>query len=602
MCRPLIDTPPDARRGSVQRRRLLLPLSALALVLLALPGRGSVAAAVDGVPDLRDVQDKARRASEKVRHSVVAVGRGSGVIVSPDGLVLSQHHVTHGFDSQRKPGDHVEVVLADGRRLEAELLGADRTHDLSLARLPAAAPGPYPFVALKGDVNVTPGEWVLEFGHPFSYQPGRPALARLGRVISRIGDAFCTDCVLTNGDSGGPFFNLDGDLVGLLHTGAAESIRHLEGDAVLEERYGALMLCMPAGVIARLMGPMTRGEVSDFAPAESQRFPRDLLAAPDRLALRDFVLGPRMLGAFPVNDKGRGSVVEVLNGGVQVALGTAVDGGVLSKASELPPRPQCRLPDGRVVDATVAAVDRASDLALLHLAGPDAGLRPVRFPDAGDQQSPPVGTLLAAVGVGEAPLAIGIVSAPRRDVPGAPPPTYTLPLRQDARPPGVGGVPQPDGTYRVGRRPGCAALRAGVRPGDVLLSLGGRAVAKDEDLAEAVRGHRSGDVITARLLRGGEELELKLPLGAVGSHEVNRSFRRGDFPCFFENALPTFPCECGGPLIDLDGRFVGINIARLGGHGSAAIPADRVRQVLADLRAGQGADEWKPVPDARAEP
>src|SRR4051812_5482701 len=200
---------------------------------------GAHEAETNHAPDFRDVQDKARRAAEKVRRSVAAVERASGVIITPDGLILSQGHVSHG--ATRKPGDRVKVILHDGRECRAELLGAIATHDISLLKL--LEPGPHPFVPLDGNAKVEAGDWVLEFGHPFMYQAGRPALTRLGRVLSRTDDGFCTDCLMAPGDSGAPFFNLDGKLVGVIRDGNPELLKLAADSPAIKRHLGLIMSC-----------------------------------------------------------------------------------------------------------------------------------------------------------------------------------------------------------------------------------------------------------------------------------------------------------------------------------------------------------------------
>ena len=129
-------------------------------------------------------------------------------------------------------------------------------------------------------------------------------------------------------------------------------------------------------------------------------------------------------------------MVVVLNAGVAVSLGTIVgpEGWVLTKASELPGEPTCRLPDGKVVSARVVGVDPAFDLALLSV--PATDLTPVQW---ADDFNPPVGTLLAAVGTEELPLAVGVVSVPRRDLDAPDRPATTLPLRIAAGRPEIFG-------------------------------------------------------------------------------------------------------------------------------------------------------------------
>ena len=81
----------------------------------------------------------------------------SGVIITKDGIILSQFHVSHRLKwkpgepyRSRQPGERTMVILSNGRKIEAELLGADATFDLSLLRL--LEPGPYPHAALDPSV------------------------------------------------------------------------------------------------------------------------------------------------------------------------------------------------------------------------------------------------------------------------------------------------------------------------------------------------------------------------------------------------------------------------------------------------------------------
>ena len=114
-------------------------------------------------------------------------------------------------------GDRTTVILHDGRECPAELLGANRTHDVSLLRL--LEPGPYPHVPIRATAPVEVGDWVLKIGHPLGYRKGRSAPVRLGRVICGTEEFFGTDCMLSGGDSGGPYFSLDGQLLGIMYGG-----------------------------------------------------------------------------------------------------------------------------------------------------------------------------------------------------------------------------------------------------------------------------------------------------------------------------------------------------------------------------------------------
>ena len=137
--------------------------------------------------------------SPKIDH--VELTTGSGVIISADGLILSQWHVSHKTRGGlfRIPGDEVEVVLQDGRHLQAELLGAVPARDLSLLRI--VEPGEYPHLSLAKPASVKRADWVLKLGHPFGYRASRGATARLGRVLY-MGEALeiVADCLTFAGD------------------------------------------------------------------------------------------------------------------------------------------------------------------------------------------------------------------------------------------------------------------------------------------------------------------------------------------------------------------------------------------------------------------
>ncbi|WP_193378514.1 PDZ domain-containing protein [Singulisphaera acidiphila] len=183
-------------------------------------------------------------------------------------------------------------------------------------------------------------------------------------------------------------------------------------------------------------------------------------------------------------------------------------------------------------------------------------------------------------------MAVGIVSVPRRDVRS----TETLPLRRAAgRPPIYGDMRPIPGyslraafglsrstVYHVGGVRG-RAWSAGVRPADRLFAINGRRIQVKEDLLEAVKQRRAGDVVPVQLERAGKWMELQLPL-ASEPRGTDQNDRSDGFPTVIECALPFDSTECGGPLVDLTGRVVGITIARVGPHGGLVIPGDRVRQ------------------------
>jgi RNA polymerase sigma factor (sigma-70 family) len=111
--------------------------------------------------ELLALQERTRSSARTALPSVVSLPGSTAVIIAPEGLILSQAHATHG--PQAKAGAKTKVTLHDGTVADAELLGADRVHDLSLLRL--VKPGPYPF-SPPADRNLSPSERVLKMGYP----------------------------------------------------------------------------------------------------------------------------------------------------------------------------------------------------------------------------------------------------------------------------------------------------------------------------------------------------------------------------------------------------------------------------------------------------
>lgn len=168
--------------------------------------------APEGVPDLRVLEDQVQQV---VRHAMPATlgvqlgdAAGSAVIVSADGLVLTAGHVA-GI-----PGREVSCFFADGRVAKGVTLGMNRAIDSGMIRL--TEPGPWPHVKLAEEAAaLKPGEWVVALGHAGGFDPGRTPPARIGRVLYQNEEIIHTDCALVGGDSGGPLFNLRGELVGI---------------------------------------------------------------------------------------------------------------------------------------------------------------------------------------------------------------------------------------------------------------------------------------------------------------------------------------------------------------------------------------------------
>ncbi|MEZ6116432.1 MAG: trypsin-like peptidase domain-containing protein [Pirellulaceae bacterium] len=138
-------------------------------------------------------------------------GTGSGVIIDPAGIVLTNNHVVNGADK-------VTIELQDGRTFEAEDIRTDPNTDLAVVRIKVPG-GKLPFAQLGDSDALQVGDWVLAVGNPFEYQSSVSAgiISGKGRSIGAASRAtfLQTDAAINPGNSGGPLVNLRGEVVGI---------------------------------------------------------------------------------------------------------------------------------------------------------------------------------------------------------------------------------------------------------------------------------------------------------------------------------------------------------------------------------------------------
>lgn len=142
------------------------------------------------------------------------ISSGSGVVISPDGEILTNNHVIEGAQgSDDKP--QIEVKLSDGRTFKGQILGRDKELDIALVKIDADH---LPFAKLGDSDKSKVGEWVVAIGNPLGLEHTvtQGIISAKGRRLDAgLGAYLQTDAAINRGNSGGPLLNLKGEVLGI---------------------------------------------------------------------------------------------------------------------------------------------------------------------------------------------------------------------------------------------------------------------------------------------------------------------------------------------------------------------------------------------------
>jgi serine protease Do len=308
---------------------------------------------------------------------------------------------------------------------------------------------------------------------------------------------------------------------------------------------------------------------STWVHADPQRLDRRVLAS-----FREVVAQPAK------------STVQIYCDGYRAALGAVVreDGYIVTKSSELKGKIECLLPGRRQdqkLEATIVASDAALDLTILKIDAKD--LTPIVWAES----APPVGSWLVTPGLDpdNDPVSIGVVSVAARKI---------------SAPEGALGITVPgEGRGSEARIedivPGNAADKAGLKVGDIILKINGKEITDKDHLVKTIKSYMPGEKVELLVKRGSDELKLTATLGSRMQlfHGDRADFqnslggplseRRAGFAMAIQHDSVLRPVDCGGPIVDLDGKAIGLNIARAGRVESYALPAALVRESVDKL-------------------
>jgi len=171
-----------------------------------------------GVPEsldqLRDMEARFQKLTEQLMPATVNIqmgeSQGSGVVVTADGYILTAAHVIG------KPNQKARIIFPDGRRFRAETLGVNSGRiDSGMLKIINPKNKSFPYVQLGISETLKLGQWVMAIGHPGGIDESRGLVTRVGRIVSANKRVIRTDCTLVGGDSGGPLFDMNGQLIGI---------------------------------------------------------------------------------------------------------------------------------------------------------------------------------------------------------------------------------------------------------------------------------------------------------------------------------------------------------------------------------------------------
>lgn len=254
------------------------------------------------------------RQYERLKPEIKESSLGTGFIIDPSGLVLTNYHVI-APPPRNRVAEEIRISLSDHRELPARLLGKDQKLDVALLQIEGK--GPFSPVALGDSDRIDVGEWVMAIGNPFGLEQTITVgvVSGMGRTLGAgpYDNFIQTDAAINSGNSGGPLLNLRGEVIGI--------------NAAINASGQGIGFAIPINMIKKILvvlekeGKVTRGWLGVMI----QELTRDLAKAFKLKEDRGALVSEVMAGS-PAEEAG------VVRGDVIVAF----DGKKIGEMHELP--------------------------------------------------------------------------------------------------------------------------------------------------------------------------------------------------------------------------------------------------------------------------
>lgn len=399
----------------------------------------------------------------------VGEGQGSGFIINPDGYILTNAHVVEGASV-------IQVMLEDGRELDAQVVGVDPPTDLALLKVSESEP--LPTVNLGDSKALEVGEWVMAIGNPLGLDhtvtvgivsaKGRRNLNPDGRDIYE--NFIQTDASINPGNSGGPLFNIRGEVIGI--------------NTAINPHGQGIGFAIPIHMAKTLIPMLLDGKV--------ERSWLGVLIQP---------VSREMARSFGLDQPKGALVAEVVEGGPADAAGlqagdliVSFDGDPIRSHDELP-WVASTLGAGKTADVEILRGTTPKILKVKLGSKPDDSIASVS-PHPRSSGGPP----------GVSPVN---PHHPKPSKPSTPTPSKGLGLKVSDLTPQIAaqlGLPVSEGVLIEDVEAGSPARGTMLRPGDVVLQVGATPITSVDDFRAAVKDLSSGDIVRLRLQRGNARL------------------------------------------------------------------------------------------------
>lgn len=399
--------------------------------------------------------------------------KGSGFIIDSNGTIVTNNHVVKGAKT-------VTITLSDGDTFPAKVIGTDPKTDLAVLKI--SAPKPLPYVDLGSSEGVTTGQWVVAMGNPFGL--GNTVTAGIVSAIGRdIGDGpydrfIQTDAPINEGNSGGPLFNQQGQVIGV-------------NTAILSPSGGSVGIgfAIPSDMIKRVVtqliehGKVSRGFLGVSAQQISPQMAQ-ALKLPSSNPNSDGALVAAIAPNSPAAKAGLkpGDVITAVNGAT-----VTNPGDLAADIANIDPHGKADisfLRNGKKQDVSVQVEEMP--------ANPDASFNNGGNGKNGSSQQNSQG----ALGLTLAPLTANLRNQ--------------LNLPDDA-----------SGVVIVNVKQNSVADQAGLQQGDLLVGVGATDVSSPDDAISALNAARKSgaDAVALRIVRQGQALFVGITLGSGNSSD-----------------------------------------------------------------------------------